>query len=80
MGRRNRELLTEDHNSTSIGGSLSEALLFTTFRLIDLRVDVHVKDGSIYSGIFHTASVDADYGAFPFSLFFISSIIFALLE
>lgn len=30
--------------------------------MIGLPVDVHVKDGSVYSGIFHTASADAGYG------------------
>ncbi|XP_050217958.1 uncharacterized protein LOC126668814 [Mercurialis annua] len=40
---------------------LSESLLFATMCLIGLPVDVHVRDGSVYSGIFHTASVDKDY-------------------
>ncbi|KAJ1407919.1 Ataxin 2, SM domain [Sesbania bispinosa] len=61
MDCRNRDLFTEDHTSSSCA-SLSEALLFATMCIIGLPVDVHVKDGSIYSGIFHTASVDADYG------------------
>ncbi|KAL2944569.1 Polyadenylate-binding protein-interacting protein 4 [Bienertia sinuspersici] len=42
--------------------SLSEALLFTTMCIIGLPVEVHIKDGSIFSGIFHTASVDNGYG------------------
>ncbi|KAH6778498.1 hypothetical protein C2S51_009810 [Perilla frutescens var. frutescens] len=29
--------------------------------IIGMAVDVHAKDGSVYSGIFHTASVDKDY-------------------
>ncbi|XP_048234941.1 uncharacterized protein LOC8282898 isoform X2 [Ricinus communis] len=41
---------------------LSETLLFATMCIIGLPVDVHVRDGSVYSGIFHTASVDKDYG------------------
>ncbi|CAL0335109.1 unnamed protein product [Lupinus luteus] len=57
MGCSKREMLTEDH-----GESMSDALLFTTISIIGLPVDVHVRDGSVYSGIFHTASVDADFG------------------
>ncbi|KAI8025294.1 Polyadenylate-binding protein-interacting protein 4 [Camellia lanceoleosa] len=30
--------------------------------IIGLPVDVHVKDSSVYSGIFHTACVENDYG------------------
>ncbi|XP_019415579.1 PREDICTED: uncharacterized protein LOC109327049 isoform X3 [Lupinus angustifolius] len=57
MGCSKREMLTEDHSE-----SMSDALLFTTICIIGLPVDVHVRDGSVYSGIFHAASVDADYG------------------
>ncbi|KAI4308018.1 hypothetical protein L6164_031137 [Bauhinia variegata] len=69
MGCRNREFFSEDETSSP---SPCEALLFATMCIIGLPVDVHVKDGSVYSGIFHTASVDRDYGAFalvavPFS-------------
>ena len=60
MGCRNREL-TEDGPLSS---SLSDALLFATMCIIGLPVDVHVKDGSVYSGIFHTASVENEYGVF----------------
>ncbi|XP_068644359.1 polyadenylate-binding protein-interacting protein 3-like [Aristolochia californica] len=41
---------------------LSDALLFTTMCIIGLPVEVQVKDGAIYSGIFHTACVEEDYG------------------
>ncbi|KAF3453475.1 hypothetical protein FNV43_RR03915 [Rhamnella rubrinervis] len=58
MGCRNREL----HDDLSASSSLSGALLFTTMCIIGLPVDVHVKDGSVYSGIFHTACVENDYG------------------
>ncbi|KAL5735978.1 hypothetical protein ACOSQ2_030766 [Xanthoceras sorbifolium] len=54
MGYKNR---TEQDSS-----SLSEALLFATMCIIGLPVDVHVKDGSVYSGIFYTSSVEKDYG------------------
>lgn len=55
MGCRNREL-AEDATV------LSEALLFATMCIIGLPVDVHVRDGSVYSAIFHTASVENEYG------------------
>jgi hypothetical protein len=58
MGCRNREFLNEETSSSS----LSEALIFATLCFIGLPVDVHVKDGSVYSGIFHTASVEDEYG------------------
>ncbi|KAL9319792.1 hypothetical protein ACSQ67_011631 [Phaseolus vulgaris] len=61
MGCRNRDSLAENHSSPSCD-SLSEALLFTTLCIVGLPVDVHVKDGSVYSGIFHTTSAHADYG------------------
>ncbi|PIM99291.1 hypothetical protein CDL12_28216 [Handroanthus impetiginosus] len=42
--------------------TLGDALLFTTMCIIGMPVDVHVKDGSVYSGIFYTASIDEEYG------------------
>ncbi|KAI3810041.1 hypothetical protein L1987_19648 [Smallanthus sonchifolius] len=54
MGCRNRE---EDRRSPSS----NDALLLATMCLIGLSVDVHIKDGSVYSGIFHTASVHDRY-------------------
>ncbi|KAG4203949.1 hypothetical protein ERO13_A04G017100v2 [Gossypium hirsutum] len=54
MGLKNRE---EEDNC-----SVNEALLFATISIIGLQVDVHLKDGSVYSGIFHTASVEKEYG------------------
>ncbi|XAR56683.1 hypothetical protein NMG60_11037255 [Bertholletia excelsa] len=59
MGRRNRAFSREESTAS---GSLSDALLFTTMCIIGLPVDVHVRDGSVYSGIFHTACVEDDYG------------------
>jgi hypothetical protein len=58
MGCRNREFLNDEASSSS----LSEALIFATLCIIGLPVDVHVKDGSVYSGIFHTASAEDEYG------------------
>ncbi|XP_044497770.1 polyadenylate-binding protein-interacting protein 4-like [Mangifera indica] len=57
MGYKNR---TEHETNNS--SSLSEALIFATMCIIGLPVEVHVKDGSVYSGIFYTASVEKDYG------------------
>ncbi|TYJ38816.1 hypothetical protein E1A91_A04G019600v1 [Gossypium mustelinum] len=54
MGLKNR---VEEDNC-----SVNEALLFATISIIGLQVDVHLKDGSVYSGIFHTASVEKEYG------------------
>lgn len=38
------------------------ALLLATVSTVGLPVEVQVKDGSLYSGVFHTASVDEGYG------------------
>ncbi|XP_059664802.1 uncharacterized protein LOC132311091 isoform X2 [Cornus florida] len=59
MGCRNRELLEEE---SAVSVSLSDALIFSTMCIVGLPVDVHVKDGSIYSGIFHTACLEKNYG------------------
>lgn len=50
--------------AAAAAAALGDALLFTTMCIIGMAVDVHAKDGSVYSGIFHTASVDKDYGLF----------------
>lgn len=47
-----------------VGAALSDALLFTTMCIIGLPVDVYIKDGAVYSGIFHTACVDDEFGEF----------------
>ncbi|KAM7250895.1 hypothetical protein ACFE04_022778 [Oxalis oulophora] len=58
----------EQHKTSSSSSSssstsvLSEALLFATMCIIGLPVDALLKDGSVYSGIFHTASVHHQYG------------------
>ncbi|KAJ6293254.1 hypothetical protein OIU78_025276 [Salix suchowensis] len=55
MGYKNRaEAETE--------ACLNEALLFATMRIIGRPVDVHIRDGSVYSGTFHTASFDKENG------------------
>ncbi|KAL1203020.1 Polyadenylate-binding protein-interacting protein 4 [Cardamine amara subsp. amara] len=49
----------DDNNSSS---SLNESLLIATMCIIGLRVHVHLKDGSVFSGIFFTSSVDTGFG------------------
>ncbi|XP_058094102.1 polyadenylate-binding protein-interacting protein 3-like isoform X7 [Magnolia sinica] len=49
-------------DSSSFSDGVSDALLFTTMCMIGLPVEVQVKDGSICSGIFHTACFQNDYG------------------
>lgn len=44
-----------------VGATLNDALLFTTMCIIGLPVDVYIKDGAVYSGIFYTACVDDEY-------------------
>ncbi|WOL15700.1 hypothetical protein Cni_G24481 [Canna indica] len=46
----------------SKGSALSEALLYATMCFVGLPVEVQVKDGSLYSGILHTACFDSDHG------------------
>ncbi|XP_011010329.1 PREDICTED: uncharacterized protein LOC105115198 isoform X3 [Populus euphratica] len=41
---------------------LNEALLFATMCIIGLPVDVHIRDGSVYFGTFHTVSFDKENG------------------
>ncbi|GMJ10330.1 hypothetical protein HRI_004702200 [Hibiscus trionum] len=45
-----------------VNDSMNEALLLATMCIIGLPVDVHLKDASVYSGTFHTASVEKEYG------------------
>ncbi|XP_009600137.1 uncharacterized protein LOC107831078 [Nicotiana tabacum] len=59
MGCKKGGFLAPEENG--VDATLSDALLFTTMCIIGLPVDVYVKDGSVYSGIFHTACVDDDY-------------------
>lgn len=73
MGYNRTEQETNLFNNSS---SLSEALLFATMCIIGLPVDVYVKDGSVYSGIFYTASVEKDYGMCFFFLFFLAFFLF----
>ncbi|KAL3821041.1 hypothetical protein ACJIZ3_006946 [Penstemon smallii] len=62
-----KELREENRNAAAAAAAaaqsvaVTDALLLATMCIIGLPVEVHVKDGSVYSGIFHTASVDDDY-------------------
>ncbi|KAL7087908.1 hypothetical protein ACP275_13G096900 [Erythranthe tilingii] len=70
MAGRKGELREEGKNRSSGAAaaaaaasslSIGDALLLTTMCIVGMPVDVHAIDGSVYSGIFHTASVDEDY-------------------
>lgn len=62
----NSRLLLEGTVSGSRGRvperTLNDRLLLVTMLLIGQPVEVQVKNGSIYSGIFHTANIEKDYG------------------
>uniref|UniRef100_A0A2P2K1Q8 Polyadenylate-binding protein-interacting protein 4-like isoform X4 n=1 Tax=Rhizophora mucronata TaxID=61149 RepID=A0A2P2K1Q8_RHIMU len=59
MGLKNRVGAAETQDGALC---LNEALLFATMCMVGFPVDVHVRDGSVYSGTFHTASLADDYG------------------
>ncbi|KAL2496137.1 hypothetical protein Fot_39894 [Forsythia ovata] len=61
MGCRKEGLGEDANNKAAMADSVSDALLLATMCIIGLPVDVHAKDGSVYSGIFHTACVNNDY-------------------
>ncbi|CAA3014540.1 Hypothetical predicted protein [Olea europaea subsp. europaea] len=61
MGCRNGGLREEENDAMAASLTASDALLFATMCIVELPVDVHAKDGSIYTGIFYTARVDKDY-------------------
>lgn len=62
MGRMTEFTEQEEEKVTTASSPLSEALLLSTMSIIGLPVEVHIKDGSIFSGIFHTASLHKGYG------------------
>lgn len=61
MACRNRELSGEE-SAVPAAATLSEALLFATMCIVGFPVDAHLIDGSVFSGIFFTASVQDDSG------------------
>jgi small nuclear ribonucleoprotein (snRNP)-like protein len=52
----------EDDDNNNNNKSSSSVLIAATMCIIGLQVHVHVKDGSVFSGIFFTASVDNGFG------------------
>jgi hypothetical protein len=46
----------------SYESSSHERLVYVTTSLIGQQVEVQVKNGSIYSGIFHATNTDKDFG------------------
>lgn len=50
-----------------------DRLLYVTTSLIGLPVDVQMKNGSIYSGIFHATSDEKEFGMFSGFLFSLKS-------
>lgn len=44
------------NTKTQVQETLGEALVFTMLCIVGLQVEVQVKDGSVYSGIFHSAN------------------------
>ncbi|XP_010433419.1 PREDICTED: uncharacterized protein LOC104717534 [Camelina sativa] len=58
-----RKVEDDDDNNKSLSSSLKESVLIeATMTIIGLQVHVHVKDGSVFSGIFYTASLDNGFG------------------
>lgn len=45
-----------------MGTPSHELLLYFTTCKIGHQVEVHLKNGSVYSGIFHAANVEKDFG------------------
>lgn len=45
-------------------GSSHDRLVYVTTCLIGQQVEIQVKNGSIYSGIFHATDTDKDFGMF----------------
>lgn len=53
-------------SSRSSSSILNEALLIdSAMCIIGLQVHVHIKDGSIFSGIFYTISLENEFSTFP---------------
>jgi hypothetical protein len=53
--------------------AVCEALLLATVCMVGLPVEVQVRDGSAYAGVFHAASLDAGYGTRPPFLLLVGS-------
>jgi len=69
----------EDDDNNNNNKSSSSVLIAATMCIIGLQVHVHVKDGSVFSGIFFTASVDNGFGkCFDCFHMFLSDLVFEL--
>ncbi|XP_020109498.1 uncharacterized protein LOC109724921 isoform X1 [Ananas comosus] len=60
-GKR-RTTTTTTTTTTPLETLASDALLFATMCVVGLPVEVQVRDGSLFSGVFHTASLDKGFG------------------
>lgn len=55
--------------ASKIGGPSGDRLLYLATCLIGQPVEVQVKNGSLYTGIFHATNADKDFGMVNWSLF-----------
>ena len=58
----------------SYEGPSHDRLVYVTTYLIGHQVEVQVKNGSIYSGIFHATNADKDFGMFCYILIDLANI------
>ena len=56
------------------GSPSRDRLVYVSTCLVGHHVDVQVKSGSIYSGIFHATSAEKDFGMFLFFLVLLKSL------
>uniref|UniRef100_A0A0D6QRJ7 LsmAD domain-containing protein n=1 Tax=Araucaria cunninghamii TaxID=56994 RepID=A0A0D6QRJ7_ARACU len=62
INNRPREGIASINRSGGHGRPLQDRFVFVMACLIGQHVDVQVKNGSIFSGIFHSTNIDKDYG------------------
>ena len=53
----------------SFGSSSGDRLVYLTTCFVGQHVDVQVKNGSMYSGIFHSTNAEKDFGMFSTNAF-----------
>jgi len=56
-----------------------DRLVYLTSCLIGQHVEAQVKNGSIYSGIFHATNTDKDYGMFCYACMINSFILMTMI-
>jgi len=79
MGNARKVEDDDNNNNNNNNKSSSSVLIAATMCIIGLQVHVHVKDGSVFSGIFFTASVDNGFGkCFDWFHMFLSDLVFEL--